>query len=90
MYELINKIAEKAEEAKVDIGVAYDMITADEGYNDDLKKASDFLNKNQATIFKLRNKGLENEIKTICEISDDKDSVWKHIFNLYENGIIER
>ena len=90
MYELINKIMKAAEEKKVDIGVAYDMLTADEGYNDELNKASKFLNKNQVAIFKLRNKGLEDEIKAICEMSDDKDKVRKYILKLYEDGVIER
>ena len=90
MYKLINKIMDKATKEKVDIGVAYDMLTADEGYNNDLKKASDFLNKNQVAIFKLRNKDLEGEIKAICEMSDDKDKVRKYILKLYEDGVIER
>ena len=90
MYELINKIMEKAEQAKVDIGVAYDMLTAENGYNKDLDNASKFLNENQATIFKLRAKGLEDNIKELCEIAGDKDKVWKYIFDLYEKGVIER
>ncbi len=90
MYKLINKIMNKARKEKVDIGVAYAMLISEEGQNGELKEAYKFLSKNQVAIFKLKNKGLEDEIKRVCDISADKKKVWRYINGLYEKGVIER
>lgn len=89
MYELINKIMEKAEQEKVDVGIAYDMLRT-EDTSKELKNASEFLNKNQVAIFKLREKGKEEEIKKLCSLASDKNEVWRYTYDLYEKGVIQR
>lgn len=89
MYNEITKILEKSKETGKDIGVAYDLLRAEEGQSNELKKASDFLEKNQVAILKLLTSGNEDEIKKLCEISEDNGAVERYIRNLYNRGIIK-
>ena len=90
MYKLITKILEKSKETGKDIGVAYDIIVAEEGQSEELERASDFLNEHQTEILKLRKAGRENEIKILSTYASNKEGARKYIFALYESGVIER
>jgi hypothetical protein len=92
MYELIYKIIEKAGKEDVSINVAYDMLVAENGADEKLKKASEFLLKNEEAIQKLRKAGRENEIKVLCNmaVAEHHNEIRKYIIALYEEGIIER
>ena len=92
MYELIYKIIEKAGKEDVAIDVAYDMLVAENGADEELKKASDFLRENETEIQKLRKAGRENEIKVLCNMAtaEDKRAIRKYLIALYDEGIIER
>ena len=92
MYDLINKILEKSKKENVDIGVAYDMLVSENGADENLKDAWEFLQENQTEIHKLRNAGRENEIKVLCNMAVAKDerAIRKYLIALYDEGIIER
>lgn len=92
MYELINKIIEKAGKEDVTIDVAYDMLVAENGADEKLKEASEFLLENETEIQKLRKAGRENEIKVLCNMATAKDkrTIKKYLIALYDEGIIER
>ena len=92
MYELINKIIEKAGKEDVSIDVAYDMLVAENGADDELKKASKFLCKNEEAIQKLRKAGRTEEIKVLCNmaVADNDNGIRKYLIALYNEGIIER
>lgn len=92
MYELINKIIEKAGKENVAIDVAYDMLVAENGANDELKKASTFLQKNEEAIQKLRKAGREEEIKVLCNMAiiGNNNAIRGYIIALYDTGVIER
>lgn len=92
MYELIYKIIEKAGKEDVSIDVAYDMLVAENGANEKLKEASEFLLENETEIQKLRKAGRENEIKVLCNMATAKDkrTIKKYLIALYDEGIIER
>lgn len=89
MYNEIMKILEKSKKTGKDIGVAYDLLRAEEGQSNELKKASDFLEKNQVAILKLLTAGNEEEIKKLCEISENSEAVRRRIRDLYNRGIIK-
>lgn len=88
MYELVTKILNKSREDGADIGVAYDRMEK----TDDLRRAFEFLQKNQIAILKLRSAGREEEFKVLCSMAaaDDKKTIRKYINALYSEGIIER
>lgn len=88
MYKLINEILEKSKETGKDIGVAYDLLRNERGQDAEFAKASEFLEKNQIAILKLRAADKANEIKKLCEMSDDSEAVKKQIRDLYNRGII--
>ena len=92
MYKLINKIIEKAGKEDVSIDVAYDMLVAENGADEELKKASEFLQKNEEAIQKLRKAGRDNEIKILCNmaLAEHWLEIRKYIIALYNEGIIER
>lgn len=92
MYELIYKITEKAGKEDVAIDVAYDMLVAENGADEKLKEASEFLLENETEIQKLRKSGRENEIKVLCNMATAKDkrTIKKYLIALYDEGIIER
>lgn len=92
MYELINKIIAKAGKEDVSIDVAYDMLVAENGANDELKKASTFLQKNEEAIQKLRKAGREEEIKVLCNMAiiGNNNAIRGYIIALYDTGVIER
>ena len=89
MYDLINKILEKSKKENVDIGVAYDMLVSENGADENLKDAWEFLQENQSEIFQLNNTGRIAELKIICDKSDDKDFVKKYLIALYDEGVLE-
>jgi hypothetical protein len=89
MYELVEKIIKKAAEEKVDTGVAYDMLVAENGVDADLKKAHEFFEKNQYEIHQMRKLGMADEIKALCDKADDTDFVRKHLIALYDEGILK-
>ena len=92
MYELIYKIIEKAGKENVSIDVTYDMLVAENGANEKLKEASEFLLENETEIQKLRKAGRENEIKVLCNMATAKDkrAIKQYLIALYDEGIIER
>lgn len=92
MYELIYKIIEKAGKENVTIDVAYDMLVAENGVNDELKKASTFLQKNEEAIQKLRKAGRTEEIKVLCNMASigNNNAIRGYIIALYDTGVIER
>lgn len=92
MYELIYKIIEKAGKEDVTIDVAHDMLVAENGTDEKLKEASEFLLENETEIQKLRKAGRENEIKVLCNMATAKDkrTIKKYLIALYDEGIIER
>ncbi len=93
MYELINKIWNKAKEEKCDIGVAYDKLNAEKGtVDEELKKAFEFLQENQVELALLRQKGRTEEIKVLCNmaVAENRLGIRKYIIALYDTGVIER
>lgn len=92
MYELINKIIEKAGKEDVSVDVAYDMLVAEGGADDNLKKASKFLCENEEAIQKLRKNGRTEEIKVLCNMAaiGNNNAIRGYIIALYDTGVIER
>ena len=92
MYELINKIIEKAGKEGVAIDVAHDMLVAENGADSELKAAAEFLQENETEIQKLRKAGREEEIKVLCNMATagDKRAVRKYLIALYDTGVIDR
>ena len=92
MYELINKIIEKAGKEDVTIDVAYDMLVAENGADESLSEAAKFLQKNEAEIQKLRKKGREEELKVLCNMASacDEKAIRKYLIALYDTGVIDR
>jgi hypothetical protein len=71
MYELVKRILDKSREAGVDVLVAYDMVAAEIGHSDELKKAKEIINTKYDTITKCRRLGDNDAIKTLCDLIEE-------------------
>lgn len=71
MYELVKRILDKSRDADVDVLVAYDMVAAEIGHSDELKKAKEIINKKYDTITKCRRLGDNDAIKTLCDLIEE-------------------
>ena len=71
MYELVKRILDKSRDANVDVLVAHDMVAAEIGHSDELKKAKEIINKKYDTITKCRRLGDDDAIKTLCDLIEE-------------------
>ena len=71
MYELVKRILDKSRDANVDVLVAHDMVAAEIGHSDELKKAKEIINKKYDTITKCRRLRDNDAIKTLCDLIEE-------------------
>lgn len=87
MYELVKRILDKSRDANVDVLVAHDMVAAEIGHSDELKKAKEIINDKYDTITKCRRLGDNESIKTLCDLVEEGDT---YKIRAFEEEIKER
>ena len=71
MYNKVIAILDKSREANVDVFVAHDMLAAEIGHSEELKKAKEIINDKYDTITKCRRAGDNDSIKTLCDLIEE-------------------
>ena len=87
MYELVKRILDKSKETGEDVLVAYEMVAAEIGHSDELKKARKIISNKYDTITKCRRLGDNESIKTLCDLVDEGDA---YKIRAFEEEIQER